>query len=108
MTIHAKKINYNGTNNMVSFTGNIGATELQLTNDTANTYQATPPPAPTYDPTFSRIESVYNFSGADFTFQGYTFAAGPWKFADVGGLKLAAPISGAIAGNARVLITLRS
>ena len=99
MAIHAKKIQLNGTSNMVSFTGNIGATELQLTEADGTTL---------YNPTFRTIEAVHNFSGANVTFQGFTFAPGVWKFADVGGLKMAATITGAITGAANCLITLRT
>ena len=97
MAIHAKKINPGATNNMVSFTGNIGATDLQQTVGGAP-----------WDPTFSRIESVYNFSGADVTFGGHTFAPGSWKFSDVGGLVTTTTLTGAITGDARCLITLRT
>ena len=99
MAIHAKKINLNGTSNMVSFTTSIGATDLQLLNSDGVT---------TYDPEFRTIEAVHNFSGANVTFQGFTFAPGVWKFADVGGLKMTSAISGAISGSANCLITLRT
>ena len=99
MAIHAKKIQLNGSSNMVSFTGNIGATELQLTEPTTGT---------TYDPVFRTIESVHNFSGGSVTFGGFTFAAGVWKFSDVGGLKMTTPLTGAISGANNCLITLRT
>lgn len=98
MAIHAKKINIGSTNNMVSFTGAVGATDCQLTYDDLTTY----------DPTFRTIEAVHNFSGGAVTFGGFTFAAGSWKFGDVGGLKMATALQGAIAGNANCLITLRT
>lgn len=100
MAIHAKKIQLNGTSNMVSFTGSVGATDCQLIDPTDG--------ITTYDPSFRTIEAVHNFSGSDVTFGGYTFAAGTWKFSDVGGLKMATALTGAIAGNARCLITLRT
>jgi len=99
MAIHAKKINLNAASNMVSFTGNIGATELQLTE---------PDGVTTYDPEFRTIESVHNFSGGNVTFGGFTFAAGTWKFGEAGGLKMATALTGAISGNNNCLITLRT
>lgn len=99
MAIHAKKIQINGTSNMVSFTGNIGATDLRLIE---------PDGVTTYDPSFRTIEAVHNFSGAAVTFGGFTFQIGVWKFSDVGGLKLATPETGAITGDANCLITLRT
>lgn len=100
MAIHAKKINYGGTSNMVSFTGSIGATDLQLLDPVDG--------VTTYDPEFRTIESVHNFSGSNVIFQGFTFAPGSWKFGDVGGLKMAATLTGAITGNPNCLITLRT
>ena len=99
MPIHAKKIQLNGSSNMVSFTGSIGATDLQLTE---------PNGVNLYDPEFRTIEAIHNFSGGNVTFGGFTFAAGVWKFADVGGLKMATALTGAIAGHANCLITLRT
>lgn len=98
MAIHSKKLRIDTMDNMVSFTGSIGATDLQLTRQDGTTW----------DPVFAHIEAVYNFSGGDVTFGGFTFAAGVWKFGEVGGLTIAAPVSGAITGNNRCLITLRS
>ena len=99
MAIHAKKIQLNGSSNMVSFTGNIGATDLQLTEPTTGVL---------YDPEFRTIEAVHNFSGGNVSFQGFTFAPGVWKFQDVGGLKMPAVISGAITGANNCLITIRT
>lgn len=99
MAIHAKRINLNAASNMVSFTGNIGATELQLTE---------PDGVTTYDPEFRTIESVVNFSGGSVTFGGFTFPAGTWKFADIGGLKMGTALSGAISGANNCLITIRT
>jgi|SaaInl0LU_22_DNA_1037365.scaffolds.fasta_scaffold86291_1 hypothetical protein len=99
MAIHAKKIQVNGSSNMVSFTGNIGATELQVTESDGVTL---------YDPEFRTIEAVHNFSGGNVTFGGFTFAAGAWKFGEVGGLKMATTQQGAISGNNNCLITLRT
>ena len=99
MPIHAKKIQLNGSSNMVSFTGSVGATDLQLTEPNGVTL---------YDPTFNTIEAIHNFSGGNVAFGGFTFAAGVWKFADVGGLKMATAQTGAISGVANCLITLRT
>ena len=96
MAIHAKKININTTSNFVSFTGNIGATELQLTQADGTTW----------DPEFRTIRAVHNFSGGNVTFGGFTFAAGAWTFGDSGGLKMATALTGAISGNNNCLITL--
>lgn len=98
MPVHAKKIQLNGSSNLVSFTGSIGATDLQLTETDGVT---------TYDPTFSRIEAVYNFSGSAVSFGGFSFAPGTYKFADVGGLDIV-PVAGAMSTNANCLITLRT
>ena len=97
MAIHAKKIQVNGFSNMVSFTGNIGATELQVTEPDGVTL---------YDPTFRTIESVHNFSGGNVTFGGFTFAPGAWTFGDSGGLKMTTLLTGAISGANNCLITL--
>ena len=99
MAIHAKKIQLHGTSNMVSFTGNIGATDLQLTEVNG---------VNTYDPEFRTIEAVHNFSGSAVTFGGFSFAPGVWKFSDVGGLKMATTMTGAISGSNNCLITLRT
>lgn len=99
MPIHAKKINLNSSSNMVSFTGNIGAADLQLTEPDGVTL---------YDPEFRTIEAIHNFSGGNVTFGGFTFAAGVWKFSDVGGLKMSSALTGAISGNNNCLITLRT
>lgn len=99
MPIHAKKINLNGSSNMVSFTGNIGATDLQLTEPDGVTL---------YDPEFRTIEAIHNFSGSAVTFGGFSFAPGVWKFSDVGGLKMATTLTGAISGSNNCLITLRT
>ena len=99
MAIHAKKIQLHGTSNMVSFTGNIGATDLQLTEVNG---------VNTYDPEFRTIEAVHNFSGSAVTFGGFSFAPGVWKFSDVGGLKMASALTGAISGANNCLITLRT
>ena len=98
MAVQAKKIHPNGTSNLVSFTGSVGASDLEYTF----------PDGSTYVPEFKTIEAVYNFSGGDVTFGGYTFAAGTWKFGEVGGLKMTTALSGAISGNNRCLITLRT
>lgn len=97
MTIHAKQLKIDSNQNRVSFTTSIGATDLQMTRGDGTLY----------DPTFTKIESVFNFSGGNVSFGGFTFAPGTWKFADNGGLTIAAQ-SGAITGNANCLITLRS
>lgn len=97
MTIHSKKLAIDTLRNSVTFTGNIGSTELQLTREDGTTW----------DPSFTKIEAVYNFSGGNVTFGGFTFAPGTWKFAETGGLTIAAQ-SGAISGNANCMITLRS
>ena len=99
MAIHAKKLNINAANNMVSFTGNIGATELQLTE---------PDGVTTFDPEFRTIQEVHNFSGGTVTFGGFSFPPGSWKFSEVGGLKMTTPLSGAISGANNCLITLRT
>lgn len=99
MPVHAKKINLNGSSNMVSFTGSIAATDTQIIESDGTTI---------YQPEFRTIEEVNNFSGGNVTFGGYTFAAGSWKFSERGGLKMATAQSGAITGNARCLITLRT
>jgi hypothetical protein len=99
MAIHAKKIQLNGTSNMVSFTGTVGATDLRLLEADNTT---------TYDPEFRTIEAVHNFSGATVTFGGFSFPAGVWKFSEVGGLKMAAVQTGTITGANNCLITLRT
>lgn len=96
--IHAKRLEIDTLKSLVTFTGNIGATDLQLTRADGTTW----------DPTFTKIEAVYNFSGGNVTFGGYTFAAGTWKFGELGGLTMAAAQSGAITGNNNCMITLRS
>ena len=98
MAIHAKKINIGSSANMVSFTTSIGATDLQLTETDGVTL---------YDPVFTTIESVHNFSGGNVSFAGYTFAPGTWKFGEAGGLNMT-PQTGAIAGAANCLITIRT
>ena len=98
MAIHAKKLNINGTSNMVSFTDSVTDSDLQLVDSNGLIY----------NPSFRTIEAVHNFSGAPVAFGGYSFAAGVWKFGDVGGLKLAVPETGAITGAANCLITLRT
>ena len=98
MAIHAKKISPNATSNMVSFTGSIGATDLQVTF----------PDGSTWDPEFRTIESVQNFSGSAVSFQGFSFAPGTWKFGEAGGLKLSSTLTGAISGSNNCLITLRT
>jgi len=99
MAVHAKKINLNGSSNMVSFTGNLAATDTQITESDGTTI---------YQPEFRTIEAVHNFSGANVTFGGFTFAAGTHKFSEVGGLKMATAQSGAITGANNCLITLRT
>ena len=98
MPVHAKKIQLNSSSNMVSFTNSIGATELRITESDGVTH---------YDPVFTRIEEVNNFSGGNVSFAGYTFAPGSWKFAERGGISIS-PLSGAITGAANCLITLRT
>ena len=98
MPVHAKKIQLNGSSNMVSFTGNLAATDTQIVESTGVIYQ----------PEFRTIESVHNFSGAAVTFGGFSFPAGVWKFSDVGGLKMATAQTGAITGANNCLITLRT
>lgn len=97
MAIHSKHLKIDTNQSRVAFTGNIGATDLQLTRADGTLW----------DPTFTKIEAVYNFSGGNVTFGGFTFGAGTWKFAEMGGLTIA-PQTGAITGNANVLISLRS
>ena len=97
MAVQSKKIDFNANSNKVTFTGNVGATDLQLTYSDGTTY----------DPTFTKIEAVVNFSGSNVTFGGYTFAPGNWNFSQQGGLVI--PVqSGAISGSANCLITLRA
>lgn len=98
MAIHSKHLKIDTLQSRVTFTGNIGATDLQLTRGDGTLW----------DPTFSKIEAVYNFSGGNVTFGGYTFAPGTWKFAETGGLTIASPLSGAISGSNSCMITLRS
>lgn len=99
MPVHAKKIQLNGSSNMVSFTGSLAATDTQIIESDGTTI---------YQPEFRTIEEVHNFSGGNVTFGGFTFAPGAWKFADRGGLKMTAVQQGAIIGNANCLITLRT
>ena len=99
MPVHAKKIQLNGSSNMVSFTGSIAATDTQLIESDGTTI---------YQPEFRTIEAVHNFSGGSVSFGGFSFAAGTHKFGEVGGLKMATAQQGAISGNNNCLITLRT
>ena len=97
MAIHSKHLKIDTNQSRVTFTGNIGATDLRLTRTDGTTW----------DPSFTKIEAVYNFSGGNVTFAGFTFAPGTWKFAETGGLTITAQ-TGAISGNNNCMITLRS
>ena len=99
MPVHAKKIQLNGSSNMVSFTGAIAATDTQIIESDGVTI---------YQPEFRTISAVHNFSGGNVAFGGFTFAPGAWSFGDTGGLKMAAAVSGALTSNANCLVTLRT
>jgi hypothetical protein len=99
MPVHAKKIQLNGSSNMVSFTGAIAATDTQIIESDGVTI---------YQPEFRTIESVHNFSGGAVSFGGFSFAAGTHKFGEVGGLKMATAQQGAITTSGNCLITLRT
>ena len=99
MPVHAKKIQLNGSSNMVSFTGSIAATDTQIIESDGTTI---------YQPEFRTIESVHNWSGGAASFGGFSFAEGVWKFGEVGGLKMTTAQQGAITGVNNCLITLRT
>lgn len=99
MPVHAKKINLNGSSNMVSFTGSIVATDTQIIESDGTTI---------FQPEFRTIEEVNNFSGGNVSFGGFSFAPGSWKFSERGGLKMATAQSGAITGANNCLITIRT
>lgn len=95
MAIHAKRIHPSGSGNFITANANITATDLQYTHASGEVYQAT----------VSKIERVINFTGANVTVAGITFAPGDWDFSHTGGYDLGSNVTTvAISGG---MVTMR-
>lgn len=87
MAIHSRKVSLQS--NRITADGNIGATDLQWTDPaTGNTFQGQ----------VSRIERVVNYTGANVTVAGITFAPGVWDLSTTGGIDIGAVTTVAISG----------